>query len=432
MEELVWYMITSTTSSCRGSCKSHNSSCSRNHHKINTSQLALTYILFFTSCVSASKTFSNYSERLDRVLSGTTNNNSVLVGAALEWQQWGFSTENVSKTLGYEPATFVVFTNIPFTDDDLWVMERILPSAGAQGQHIILTMEPYRGFDAVREDGVIDAVVHVLQKYEDEHNVTFILRFAHEMNGSWYPWSQQPRAYIDTFRMLAMAVAQHTQYATMMFCPNVGPGYPYAGGEYFLGSSCTPSLSDDDCDLLDTNNDGKLTSDDDMFSPYWPGDDVVDWVGSSLYHWGDAYPWGENVIPPKDYFFKALTSSNNSNNGFYRLYSEGKGKPMIVTETAALYNQCDVRPGTGTCQVNTKHGWLNRQREYEIKSAWWEQVFSMNTLKEFPNIRIISWFNVKKRESEVQWNTIDWTMYSTRNIKRGFLNHISKVMPIDE
>jgi hypothetical protein len=425
-------MITGN-SSCRSSCKTSSSSGCMNQQDMMSrrrdfvSYFFLIYMLFLTSThVSASKTFDkNNNRRLDRILSRTTNNNSVLVGAALEWQQWGFSTENVSKTLGYEPATFVLFTNIPFTDDDLWVMERILPSAGARGQHIILTMEPYRGFDAVREDGVIENVTRILRKYEDEHNVTFILRFAHEMNGSWYPWSQQPRSYIDTFRMLAMAVAQATRYATMMFCPNVGPGYPYVGGEYFIGSSCTSS----DCELLDTNKDGKITSDDDMFSPYWPGDDVVDWIGSSLYHWGDAYPWGENVIPPKDFFFRALTSSSDDKNGgLYRVYSEGKGKPMIVTETAALYNQCDVRPGTGTCQANTKHGWLHARREYEIKSAWWEQVFSMKTLRELPNIRIISWFNVKKRESEVQWNTVDWTMYSTRNIKRGFLNHLSTIM----
>ena len=34
---------------------------------------------------------------------------------------------------------------------------------------------------------------------------------------------------------------------------------------------------------------------DDPYGPYYPGDDAVDWVGMSLYHWGSSYPWGANA-----------------------------------------------------------------------------------------------------------------------------------------
>lgn len=37
---------------------------------------------------------------------------------------------------------------------------------------------------------------------------------------------------------------------------------------------------------MDTNGDGMITQDDDMYTPFWPGADVVDWVGMSLYWWG--------------------------------------------------------------------------------------------------------------------------------------------------
>ena len=52
-----------------------------------------------------------------------------------------------------------------------------------------------------------------------------------------------------------------------------------------------------DFKALDTNGDGVLTMADDPYGPYYPGDDAVDWVGMSLYHWGSSYPWGANALP---------------------------------------------------------------------------------------------------------------------------------------
>jgi hypothetical protein len=34
---------------------------------------------------------------------------------------------------------------------------------------------------------------------------------------------------------------------------------------------------------MDTNGDGVLDNSDDPFTPYYPGDDMVDWVGISVY-----------------------------------------------------------------------------------------------------------------------------------------------------
>ena len=33
---------------------------------------------------------------------------------------------------------------------------------------------------------------------------------------------------------------------------------------------------------------------DDPYAPFWPGDDVVDWVGMSVYHWGNVA--GEEAV----------------------------------------------------------------------------------------------------------------------------------------
>jgi soluble lytic murein transglycosylase-like protein len=66
----------------------------------------------------------------------------------------------------------------------------------------------------------------------------------------------------------------------MLWAPNYGGGYPFASGQY----NALPGTSD--FALLDTNHDGVLNMSDDPYLPYYPGDDAVDWVGMSLYHWG--------------------------------------------------------------------------------------------------------------------------------------------------
>jgi beta-mannanase len=64
----------------------------------------------------------------------------------------------------------------------------------------------------------------------------------------------------------------------MVWAPNTGVGYPFRGaGKYF------PSADSEQYKQMDTNEDGALDANDDPFAPYYPGDDVVDWVGISLY-----------------------------------------------------------------------------------------------------------------------------------------------------
>ena len=54
---------------------------------------------------------------------------------------------------------------------------------------------------------------------------------------------------------------------------------------------------------------------DDSYAPYYPGDDAVDWVGMSLYHWGATYPWGENELPEANKFTDQLTGTYVGANG---------------------------------------------------------------------------------------------------------------------
>ena len=41
---------------------------------------------------------------------------------------------------------------------------------------------------------------------------------------------------------------------------------------------------------------------DDPYSPYYPGDEYVDWVGASIYSYGSVFPWSDNIIAPPGKF----------------------------------------------------------------------------------------------------------------------------------
>jgi beta-mannanase len=94
---------------------------------------------------------------------------------------------------------------------------------------------------------------------------------------------------------------------------------------------------------LDTNGDGKVDSNDDPFSPYYPGDDWVDWVGLSVYWFGPKWPWEDNESPTAGYFERVL-SGGDSSFSLYDLYSgnSGSAKPFMVTETAATVHMMKI------------------------------------------------------------------------------------------
>jgi hypothetical protein len=237
----------------------------------------------------------------------------------------------------------------------------------------------------------------------NKDGVPVIVRFAHEMNGSWYPWSQQPQEYVAAFRRMASAVHRHAPGSAMMWAPNYGGGYPFSGGKYEAKPG-TSSFAE-----LDTDGDGSVTQADDPYAPYWPGRDSVDWVGMSLYHWGDVYPWGENEVPESGKFVDLLRGHYNGSNGdertvpdFYGRYGAQQHLPVAVTETAALYVPGERGPG-----------------ELAVKRAWWRQVFAEDNAKVLPWLKMVNWFEWRKDEPEVR-GVVDWTATRDKKVAEAF------------
>lgn len=103
-------------------------------------------------------------------------------------------------------------------------------------------------------DDYIDAVARSLR----DSKLNVYLRFAHEANGGWYPWSADPAGYVDTwkyirYRMRSVRAAWNVK---MVWSPN-----------YDLWRA-TPA------DWL-----ARLL-------PYWPGSTAIDHLGTTMINFG--------------------------------------------------------------------------------------------------------------------------------------------------
>ena len=263
---------------------------------------------------------------------------------------------------------------------------------------LLLTLEPWGGLV-----GVTEAVAEELAIRLDGYNrqgVPVVVRFAPEMNGHWYGWGQQPTAYVAAFRRIAAAVHAGAPGSAVMWAPAYGGGYPF-----------TVHLRDPaDEAVLDVDLDGAVTRDDDPYAPYWPGADAVDWVGLSLFHWGNTWPWGENEVPEPGKLVDQLTGDYAGLGGddralpdFYAAYGERYDKPVALPETGALYAPGAAGDGT----------------EQRIKRAWWRQVFDADLSTRFPRLGMVTWVE-RELPPDRRLPAVDWRALSTPELAEAY------------
>ncbi|KAJ3202595.1 hypothetical protein HDU67_000398 [Dinochytrium kinnereticum] len=177
-----------------------------------------------------------------------------------------------------------------------------------------------------------------------------------------------------------------------------------------------------------------LDSFSDPYTAYYPGDEYVDWVGLSIYHYGSWWPWRQNV-PPGPGQFSAQMSGNalppeewqnyGTNWGFYDFYgmfsgdgvgSEGirrnwtfpnasrGGKPFILAETGATYHY-GWNPAsenfanlTGTPTPNA----TSTFSRLDVKRGWWNEIFDYALAH--PNFKAVCSFEFTKPEEDTLRN----------------------------
>lgn len=355
----------------------------------------------------------------------TPTEGSVWFGPSLDWSQ--DLPADYAERLGRTPSLYTQLVDYPLTERSGTFLEQFAEQAATQGAGAVLTLEPtvplaQLGLDDAEELGRRLAELH------DAHDSFFLVRFAPEMNGSWNEWGQQPDAFVEAFREVATAVRDATEHAQMVWSPVYGAGYPYGAAFGDVAPGELRTLSD-----LDTDGDGVVDERDDPYGPYWPGRDVVDWVGLTLYHFGDdqgridnqlevdsggdtaaddlgGEGFATNVVPgpaavQERWDERYGYAESIGRESFYERFAEGEQLPLLL-ETGALWQppEADAEP-TG-------------DPEARIKQEWWRQVLA--SLDDHPRVAAISWLEQRRPEAEAGDEVVDWRATRTESLASSF------------
>ncbi|KAJ3317386.1 hypothetical protein HDU93_004108, partial [Gonapodya sp. JEL0774] len=324
------------------------------------------------------------------------------------------------------PFPLDVSTDVGFFTGTLG--QALYPQAGADGSQaqVMITLEPTVGGlnVAINNATAVQDVVNLVS-YCNTRGVSVLLRFAHEMNGWWSAWAMRPTQYRAAFRAIANAIQACSTcgQTAMLWAPQVGVGYPWGvdipiTNNTFFAADPTGygMLNRTELLALDTDGDGWIRGGDDPYALYWPGDDVVDWVGLSMYYAGQTCEnsaFGFHLIPryAADVLLSTIvlntdgqpdepyvgmfargmtgldyaTGTNTQAPNFYQLYSTGKNKPFCLAETSVMHITY-----TGTNANATR---------LLLKQDWWRETAIASVFDQFPNYRSTWLFEWQKEDT---------------------------------
>lgn len=343
---------------------------------------------------------------------------------ALQVQQ----IRNWERESGRKHALYLGFTQFPYddgafpswdTDPRGWLTAKAFCEAvDANGATPILTLEPFGNPLQFSRDWKVGSTAYAatekFARAAGAWNKPLFVRFAHEMNGSWYPWAEwtdknknlQRDAGEDTgftaaeyrraYRNVAQMFRKYAPNAALVWCPNAG----------LLGGARR-----------------------DVFAPFYPGDDVVDWVALDSYEKGWTMPmpgaklWGGQFANTLTHdMADDVNTPKNESIDFYKTYAEGRNKPMLLCETSAsLSYRTDLNP-TARALVNNewKSGYWN-----DAEYGWMQGVYGTSDYsrrsgrrllqpidQRFPRLKGIVWFQVAKNE----WIPVEKTIGTRKQI----------------
>ena len=191
--------------------------------------------------------------------------------------------------------------------------------------------------------------------YPESERPRLAIRFGHEFNGNWYPYSNTPISYKAAWQHI------HDLFETMGVNEHV---------DWVWSASKTN---------VDDYND---------FTVYYPGDEYVDWT--SL----DGYNWGSNYTSQGWTSFKDVFASS-----YEVMVSNYPSKPIMIGETASAEPSDLPNPDYGMYGDDTD--------AFESKSVWIKNMLS-DLETTFPAVRALSIFNINK---ELSWSMS--TAYNT-------------------
>jgi hypothetical protein len=334
------------------------------------------------------------------VASVPLDGDGVLFGVDLDWGHDNLA--NYAARLGATPAISYIFLPYPLDENAVVTFDRVVDLMGSVGGAVMVALQPATTLDALTE---ADATAFAeLAAGADAAGVPLMVDFASQMNGSWFAYGLRPAQFVPAYRQFVETVRAAAPETLFVWSPAYAEGYPFVAAEQL------PAADSDDFALLDTNDDGEITMSDDPYAPFYPGDDVVDWVGMTLNHWGNTWPWHENEQPEAGKFLDQMHGDYDGLNGdatalpdFYADYVETRGKPFVL-RTAALYLPNEAGDD-----------------ELTIKQAWWRQVLSAETLAALPGMKAVIWEEWVRPEFETNNSVADWRLTMNRTVRRAFI-----------
>jgi hypothetical protein len=344
----------------------------------------------------------------------------VYLGAALDFsklpeigdnpEKFASIMRDYEKEVGREQAIYTQFFQFPMEDGSFigwnthpkgWATAQDFASAAhGLGAAPLLTLEPMKPrvfVDGWAPGAPAYEATKAFAQGAGQWNRPLFIRFAHEMNGSWYPWAEWidknknlqrdpgeetgfwPADYQKAYRNVSLLFRQYAPNAALVWCPNSG----------LLGGAKR-----------------------DVFRPWYPGDDVVDWVGLDIYERGWTMPmpgahlWGGMLHRNMSWDMADDTNTpQNESVDFYKTFAVEKNKPMMLGETSAtLSYRSDL---TDAQRALLSYQW-RAARWNDAEYGWLQTVYGTTNFKayplvkpidrEFPKLKAITWFHIAKKE----------------------------------
>jgi hypothetical protein len=231
----------------------------------------------------------------------------ILLGAWKDTAPGKDTPSNINDRLGKKLSFFQFAQNLPLDFNNPFPY-RLLEETRTNAILFLTVYAMPRGLDAIT-DSVIDDLVKQVAGFTKTGRSVF-LRLMPEMNGSWFAFGQQPVKFKQVWRRVVTAMRSNsltTGKVAFVWGPNPGFGYPFPNQPFSLTAT-----SGEEFEALDTNRDGRFDDKDDPYSPYYPGDELVDWVGLSTYYFGQTFPWVRNELPQPTKFADILSGANGN------------------------------------------------------------------------------------------------------------------------
>ena len=308
-----------------------------------------------------------------------------LWGVQLDWSK--DSAAQHAERQGTPAALYAHELSLPVQEQEKTYIPEFLEQAESQGANALITVKPRISLAEI-DAGSSAELARDLQLMAKGFNGQLFIRFAPGMNAGWAAWGQRPVEYVAAFREVGAALRGTLDRPLLVWSPFQGSGYPFPSAP----GAAQPGTSG--FDAVDTNSDGAWNLDDAAYAPYYPGDDVVDWVGLSAYHDGTAGGPPVNTLPASGELARMLGAAQpaqtQSDVNFYQNYSLARDKPLLL-ESGAFYSPSAGGPA-----------------ENEIKRAWLSQVLAAPS-SGYENIGAVLWKEMvtKRASGEV---AIDWRL----------------------